>query len=203
MTSPICPATSLSVAGGVWGRRWRATSRTRCKTWSWSIVIPIGCEKSLTRWCTETSPTTRFCARPVSSGPPPSSPPSIPMLTTSTSPWRPSRCDLIFRSSPGPATSPQPKLLRAGADRVVNPQQLGGDRMASFVTQPHVVDFVDVGHAAGTLEFRLEELAVARASSLAGRDAALGPTARPHRGPGVGHPPPRGRLYQSVPRGRD
>ena len=53
--------------------------------------------------------------------------------------------------------SSEPKLRRAGADRVVNPQQLGGDRMAAFVTQPHVVDFVDVVMHDGTLEFRLEE----------------------------------------------
>ena len=64
--------------------------------------------------------------------------------------------------------SSEPKLVRAGADRVVNPQQLGGDRMASFVTQPHVVDFVDVVMHDGTLEFRLEELAVSPASPLSG-----------------------------------
>lgn len=64
--------------------------------------------------------------------------------------------------------SSEPKLVRAGADRVVNPQQLGGDRMAAFVTQPHVVDFVDIVMHDGTLEFRLEELTVLTGSSLAG-----------------------------------
>lgn len=64
--------------------------------------------------------------------------------------------------------SSEPKLLRAGADRVVNPQQLGGDRMAAFVTQPHVVDFVDVVMHDGTLEFRLQELTVPAGSPLAG-----------------------------------
>ena len=64
--------------------------------------------------------------------------------------------------------SSEPKLVRAGADRVVNPQVLGGDRMASFVTQPHVVDFVDVVMHDGTLKFRLEELAVSAVSPLAG-----------------------------------
>jgi len=64
--------------------------------------------------------------------------------------------------------SSEPKLLRAGADRVVNPQQLGEDRMASFVTQPHVVDFVDVVMHDGTLEFRLEESTVLKNSPLAG-----------------------------------
>lgn len=72
--------------------------------------------------------------------------------------------------------SSEPKLRRAGADRVVNPQQLGGDRMAAFVVQPHVVDFVDVVLRDGGIEFRLEELAVPAGSALAGqslRSAAL------------------------------
>ena len=60
------------------------------------------------------------------------------------------------------------KLLRVGADRVVNPQQLGGDRMAAFVTQPHVVDFLDLVMHDGSLEFRLEELSVGSDSPLHG-----------------------------------
>ena len=60
------------------------------------------------------------------------------------------------------------KLLRAGADRVVNPQRLGGDRMAAFVTQPHVVEFVEVVMHDGSLEFRLSELLVTERSPLAG-----------------------------------
>lgn len=65
--------------------------------------------------------------------------------------------------------SSEQKLLRVGADRVVNPQRLGGDRMAAFVTQPHVVDFVDVVMHDGSLEFRLEELLVGAESPLAGK----------------------------------
>ena len=65
--------------------------------------------------------------------------------------------------------SSEAKLLRVGADRVVNPQRLGGDRMAAFVTQPHVVDFVDVVMHDGSLEFRLEELPVDADSPLAGQ----------------------------------
>jgi voltage-gated potassium channel len=41
--------------------------------------------------------------------------------------------------------------------------------MASFVTQPHVVDFVDVVMHDGTLEFRLEELAVSSSSQISGK----------------------------------
>jgi voltage-gated potassium channel len=65
--------------------------------------------------------------------------------------------------------SSESKLVRAGADRVVNPQLLGGDRMASFVTQPHVVDFVDVVMHDGSLKFRLEDVTLASGSVLAGR----------------------------------
>lgn len=65
--------------------------------------------------------------------------------------------------------SSEAKLLRVGAGRVVNPQRLGGDRMAAFVTQPHVVDFLDVVMHDGSLEFRLEELTVGPHSSLAGQ----------------------------------
>ena len=68
------------------------------------------------------------------------------------------------------------KLRRAGADRVVNPQRIGGDRMAAFALQPHVVDFLDVVMHDGSLEFRLEEVAVPARSPLAGsslRDAQI------------------------------
>jgi len=36
------------------------------------------------------------------------------------------------------------KLLRAGANRAVNPQLIGGRRMAAFALQPHVSEFLDV-----------------------------------------------------------
>ncbi|HEX2038637.1 MAG TPA: potassium channel protein [Acidimicrobiales bacterium] len=61
------------------------------------------------------------------------------------------------------------KLLRAGADRVVNPQAIGGARMAAFVLQPHVAEFLDVVMHDGSLEFRLEEVHVPERSPLAGR----------------------------------
>ena len=66
------------------------------------------------------------------------------------------------------SNSSEAKLLRVGADRVVNPQRLGGDRMAAFVTQPHVVDFVDGVMHDGSLEFRLEEVLIGADSPLAG-----------------------------------
>jgi voltage-gated potassium channel len=61
------------------------------------------------------------------------------------------------------------KLLQAGADRVVNPQDLGGARMAALAFQPHVAEFLDVIMHDGSLEFRLEEVEVPAGSPLAGQ----------------------------------
>jgi voltage-gated potassium channel len=61
------------------------------------------------------------------------------------------------------------KLRRAGADRVVNPQHIGGARMAAFVIRPHVAEFVDVVMHDRNLEFRLEELHIAPSSPIAGK----------------------------------
>ena len=61
------------------------------------------------------------------------------------------------------------KLRRAGADRVVNPQHIGGARMAAFVLRPHVAEFVDVVMHDRNLEFRLEELPIGPHSPIAGK----------------------------------
>lgn len=61
------------------------------------------------------------------------------------------------------------KLRRAGANRVVNPQRLGGHRMAAFALQPHVIEFLDVVMHDASLDFRLEEVPVAVGSSLASK----------------------------------
>jgi voltage-gated potassium channel len=60
-------------------------------------------------------------------------------------------------------------LRRAGADRVVNPQSIGGSRMAAFVLQPHVTEFLDVVMHDRDIEFRLEEVTVPAGSVVAGR----------------------------------
>ena len=60
-----------------------------------------------------------------------------------------------------------PKLANAGANRVVNPQELGAARMASFVARPHVAEFVDVVMHERSLEFRMQEYDVPEGSPLA------------------------------------
>ncbi|MTE12492.1 potassium channel family protein [Nocardia aurantiaca] len=68
------------------------------------------------------------------------------------------------------------KLLRAGANRAVNPQLIGGRRMAAFALQPNVAEFLDVVMHEDTLEYRIEEIVIGADSRLVGRsltDTAL------------------------------
>jgi voltage-gated potassium channel len=51
----------------------------------------------------------------------------------------------------------------------VNPQSIGGARMAAFVLRPHVAEFVDVVMRERSLEFRLEEVPVGLDSPIVGR----------------------------------
>lgn len=62
-----------------------------------------------------------------------------------------------------------PKLEHAGADRVVNPQELGAARMASFVASPNVAEFVDVVMHDRSLEFRMREFDIPPDSPIAGK----------------------------------
>lgn len=62
----------------------------------------------------------------------------------------------------------EPKLRQAGADRVINPQLIGGSRIAAMTLQPNVLEFFDVVMNDGSFEFRLEEVEVTAGSVLAG-----------------------------------
>jgi voltage-gated potassium channel len=61
------------------------------------------------------------------------------------------------------------KLLRAGADRVINPQAIGGSRIAALLMQPHVAEFLDVVTHEEQVEFRLAEVPVPDDCPLANR----------------------------------
>ena len=96
-------------------------------------------------------------------------------------PERPGAAAGPVHRGPGPLEESDEKLRRAGADRVVNPQSIGGARMAAFVLQPHVTEFLDVVMHDRGIEFRLEEVPVARGVADR-RDAAPRRTPpRPHR----------------------
>ncbi|HEY1972741.1 MAG TPA: potassium channel protein [Pseudonocardia sp.] len=73
---------------------------------------------------------------------------------------------IVSRAASEPAVA---KLLQAGANRVVNPQNLGGTRMAALAIQPHVAEFLDVVMHDGSLEFRLEQVGVRAGSPLVGQ----------------------------------
>jgi voltage-gated potassium channel len=60
------------------------------------------------------------------------------------------------------------KLLRAGADRVVNPQLIGGRRMAAFALQPDVAEFLDVVMHEVSLDLRIDQVKVSADSPLVG-----------------------------------
>jgi voltage-gated potassium channel len=69
------------------------------------------------------------------------------------------------------------KLVRAGANRAVNPQLIGGRRMATFALQRHVAEFVDSVMHDESPDYRMEQIEIAERSPLADlllRDAALG-----------------------------
>ena len=69
------------------------------------------------------------------------------------------------------------KLIKAGADRVVSPVQIAGQRMASLVLRPSVVSFLEVMVRGGELSMRLEEVPIGSDSPLVGknlREAGIG-----------------------------
>lgn len=62
------------------------------------------------------------------------------------------------------------KLIRAGANKVVSPYDLGGSRIAQAVLSPTVLDFIESIVDDKTMDLHLEEVLVAAESSLAGVD---------------------------------
>ena len=60
------------------------------------------------------------------------------------------------------------KLLRAGANRVVMPYLIGGQKMAHFITKPVVMDFLDSTIHDRDMALEMVELAVSEGSHLNG-----------------------------------
>lgn len=61
------------------------------------------------------------------------------------------------------------KLLRAGANRVVSPYVIGGQRVAQAMLRPHVMDFLELATHSEHLELQIEEVVVDPSSPLAGK----------------------------------
>ncbi|MBI9072488.1 MAG: potassium channel protein [Melioribacteraceae bacterium] len=67
------------------------------------------------------------------------------------------------------------KLKKAGADRVVKPYELGGNRMIQLLLRPGVSDFIDVIVRKRGIDIKIEELNVTEKSSLIGQTLATAP----------------------------
>jgi voltage-gated potassium channel len=63
----------------------------------------------------------------------------------------------------------EPKLRRAGADRVITPTEIGGRRMAAMVLQPVVSEYLDVVTRGEALQFKLEEILLGESDPYTGR----------------------------------
>lgn len=63
----------------------------------------------------------------------------------------------------------KPKLLRAGADKVISPSVIGGRRMAISILKPVSVEFVETLIHKNDIEFELEEIITSDNSPLVGK----------------------------------
>ncbi|MCA1724287.1 MAG: potassium channel protein [Thermomicrobia bacterium] len=73
---------------------------------------------------------------------------------------------IVARAS---AESVEPKLVRAGANRVLCPYSLTGRRLAEMVIEPEMIDVVEVIGRHSHLELYLEEITACSGSALIGR----------------------------------
>lgn len=61
------------------------------------------------------------------------------------------------------------KLMRAGADNVVSPYNIGGLRIAHSLLKPAVVDFIEFATRSENLELQMEEVRVKETSNIIGK----------------------------------
>jgi voltage-gated potassium channel len=61
------------------------------------------------------------------------------------------------------------RLVRAGADRVMSPYTLGGNRMAMAILRPAMLDFIEITTRRQSLELRMDELEICEGSPLIGK----------------------------------
>lgn len=58
------------------------------------------------------------------------------------------------------------QLLRAGADKVVSPYEIGARRMAYSILRPTVIDFIELAMHDQNLDLQMEELTVQERSEI-------------------------------------
>lgn len=114
------------------------------------------------------------------------------------------RPDLVIISRARTLDSKE-KLVLAGATRAVNPQLIGGRRMASFALYADVAEFLDEVMHEDDLDFRIEQVRLGDRSSLVGRSVGdvdvpglsgcqLLAVRQPRKGPFLPTPPPETEL---------
>ena len=67
------------------------------------------------------------------------------------------------------------KLRKAGANRVVSPYNIGGQRVAQAVLRPNAMDFIELATRSEHLELQIEEIEVRSGSRLAGSTVKASP----------------------------
>jgi voltage-gated potassium channel len=73
----------------------------------------------------------------------------------------------LFIVARGEEPGSEKKLVRAGADKVESPHQMGGQKMAQTIMRPTVVTFMELAMKEG-VDWTMEEIAVGQTSSLLG-----------------------------------
>jgi voltage-gated potassium channel len=81
----------------------------------------------------------------------------------------------IFIVSRAVEEETESKLLKAGANRVVKPYEIGGHRMTQVLLRPGVVDFIDIIAREKRFDLQIEETEVKEGSSLIGQTLAESP----------------------------
>lgn len=77
--------------------------------------------------------------------------------------------DKLFIVARAEEEGAEKKLLRAGANRVVSPYVIGGQRVAQALLRPAVMDFLELATRSQHLELQIEEVEITVESSLAGQ----------------------------------
>ena len=75
----------------------------------------------------------------------------------------------LFIVSRASAEGIQKKLYRAGANRCISPDTIGGRHMAKAVLKPNVLEFIDLATGEGDLNVCLDEVKVPAGSTLEGQ----------------------------------
>lgn len=79
-------------------------------------------------------------------------------------------CPDLFIEARSSGSEAEAKLKKAGADRIISPNNIGARRMAMLALRPSVVDFIDTVIYRRGRELQMENIAVTEGSSLVGLD---------------------------------